>query len=316
MSAHFADRLIAAIRDKGAPACVGIDPIYERLPADIAEQRELNDGTDSGSALDAVLEYCRRVIAIVAPLVPAVKINSAFFERFYWEGVEGYYSLVQEAAAAGLVVIGDVKRGDIGHTSGFYAQAHLGDPRFADLDDWVAPDAVTINAYFGLDGVKPFLEVVRQHDQDKGIFALVQTSNESATEIQGLTLDDGMKVSERVAMLVNRWATDEGLIGSSGYSCLGAVVSPRDEASTSKLRGLMPNSIFLVPGFGAQGKTADQVRNCFKPDGSGALVTASRSVLYAYDDMKYLEMYTSEWEKCVEHSCRDFVAALKAVVPQ
>ena len=313
MSAHFADRLIERIRQKGVPACVGLDPVYSRLPAAIAEQRDLNDETDVEASLDAVLEFCRRIIGMVAPIVPAVKINSAFFERYYWDGVEGYYDLVQEAAAAGLMVIGDVKRGDIGHSSGSYAKAHLSDPDFATLDDLVAPDAVTVNPSFGIDGIRPFLETARESG-DKGLFALVQTSNESAADVQGLTLEGGMTVGERVGVLVNAWAGDEGLMGSSGYSCLGAVVSPRDPASTTKLRALMPNCIFLVPGFGAQGRTAEQVKPCFKADGTGALVNASRSVIYAYEDMKYLEMYTSEWEKCVEHACRDFVAALKAVV--
>ncbi|MCH7813254.1 MAG: orotidine-5'-phosphate decarboxylase, partial [Planctomycetes bacterium] len=287
--------------------------VYARLPADIAEQDELNDETNVESSLDALLEYCRQVIEIVAPMVPAVKINSAFFERYYSDGVEGYYDLVQEAAERNLIVIGDVKRGDVGHSSLLYAQAHLADPDFADLGKMVAPDAVTVNPYFGLDALRPFLDISRE--QDKGLFALVQTSNESAAEVQGLTLDGGMKLCEKIGVLVNTWAGDDGLIGDAGYSCLGAVVSPRDEASTAKLRALMPNCIFLVPGFGTQGRTADQVKLCFKPDGTGALVTASRSVIYAYEDLKYLEMYTSEWGKCVEHACRDFVAAVKAIVP-
>ena len=313
MSAHIADRLIAAIREKGAPACVGIDPDYARLPAEITGQGGMNDETDTEASLDAILEFCRRIIAIVAPMVPAVKINSAFFERHYWDGVEGYYDLIQEAAAADLIVIGDVKRGDIGHSSGFYAEAHLSDPSFANLDDLVAPDAVTVNPYFGLDAIKPFLRIARE--ESKGVFALVQTSNESAIEVQGLALEGGMKLCERIGTLVNDWAGDEGLIGTSGYSCLGAVVSPRDKDSTIKLRALMPNCVFLVPGFGAQGRTIEQVTPCFKPDGTGALVTASRSVIYAFEDTKYLEMYASEWEKCVELACRDFVSALKSVVP-
>jgi len=245
---------MAAIREKGVPACVGIDPVYERLPADIAEQREMNDATDVESALDAVREFCVQIIRIVAPLVPAVKINSAFFERYYWEGVEVYFDVIQEAAAAGLVVIGDVKRGDIGHTSGFYARAHLSRPDFVNVEELQTPDAVTVNPYFGIDGLKCFLDVARQ--QDKGVFALVQTSNESAGEIQGLTLEGGMKLSERVGVLVNEWAGDDGLMGAEGYSSLGAVVSP------------------------------------------------------------YIEKYTSEWEKCVQHACRDFVRALQEVVPQ
>lgn len=313
MSAHFADRLLAAIRAKGAPVCVGLDPVYQRLPADLTARAGLDDARDLESVLDAVREFCRAVIRIVAPIVPAVKINSAFFERYYTDGVEAYFDLVREASAAKLIVIGDVKRADIGHSSGLYARGHLSDPDFAALDGLVAPDAITVNPYFGLDGIKPFLEVARE--QSKGLFALVQTSNPSAIEVQGLTLADGTTVGERVAALVNTWAGGDGLLGDSGYSLLGAVVSPRDETSTRKLRAAMPNCMFLVPGFGAQGKTAEQIRNCFKPDGTGALVNASRSVLYAYEDTKYTQMYASQWERCVEHACRDFVAAVASIVP-
>jgi orotidine-5'-phosphate decarboxylase len=313
LSEHFADRLIAAIREKGSPACVGIDPVYDRLPAEVTAPVGMNDATDLEGSVDAILEFCRRIITIVAPMVPAVKINSAFFEGYYWYGVEAYYDLVQEAAEAGLIVIGDVKRGDIGHSAQRYARAHLANPGFADLDELVAPDAVTVNSYLGLDGIKPFLETARR--DNKGVFALVQTSNESAAELQGLTLEGGMKLSERVGTLVNAWAGDEGLVGRSGYSCLGAVVSPRDEESTVKLRALMPNCIFLVPGFGAQGKSPEQIKPCFKADGTGALVNTSRSVIYAFEEPKYLEMYASEWEKCVELACRDFTDALKSIAP-
>ena len=312
MSAHFADRLIAAIESKGAPACIGLDPAYDRLPADITEQAGLGDAHDVESALDAVREFCRAVIRIVAPMVPAVKINSAFFERYYADGIEAYFDLIQEAAAVDLIVIGDVKRADIGHSSGFYARAHLSDPDFATLDSLVAPDAVTVNPYFGLDGLRPFLDIAR--DECKGLFALVQTSNESAVEVQGLTLADGTTVGEHVAALVNTWAGDHGLVGADGYSLLGAVVSPRDQASTQRLRAAMPHCIFLVPGFGAQGKTAEQIGSCFKADGTGALVNASRSVIYAHQDTKYRDIYADEWEKCVEHACRDFVTAVNSIV--
>jgi orotidine-5'-phosphate decarboxylase len=217
---HFADRLVKAVKSKKTPACIGLDPVYERLPADIAEQKEMNDATDSAAAVDAILEFCRRVIRIVAPLVPAVKINSSFFERYYWEGVEAYYSLVEEAAERDLVVIGDVKRADIGHSSGAYAQAHLSDPSFVNVEDMVAPDAVTVNPYFGYDTLRPFIDVCRE--EAKGIFTLVQTSNESAAEIQGLTLENGATLADKIAVLVNRWANDDGLIGSSGYSCVKA----------------------------------------------------------------------------------------------
>jgi orotidine-5'-phosphate decarboxylase len=312
VAGNFADQLLLAIKKKKTPTCVGIDPVYSKLPAEIAEHRELNDETDSEASLDAVLEYCRRVIKIVAPIVPAVKINTAFFERYYWEGIEGYYDLIQEADQAGLIVIGDCKRGDIGSTAELYAQACLADPDFANMDDLVGPDAITISSYFGSDGVKPFLQVARE--ENKGVFALVRTSNESALEIQGAKLEGGLTVAEHVAQQVAAWARDDGLIGSSGYSALGAVVSAKDRDSTQRLRGMMSQSIFLVPGYGAQGAGAADIAPCFKSDGTGALITASRSVIYAFEDMKYVERFTSEWEKCIEQACKDFVAEVATVV--
>lgn len=312
MPDNFADRLLHAIRAKRAPVCVGIDPVYVRLPAAIAEQRDMNDESDSEAALDAVLEFCRQTIRIVAPYVPAIKINTAFFERYYWEGVEGYFELLQEAADRDLIVIGDCKRADIGSTSELYAKAHLADPDFDDLEDFVGPDAVTVGSYFGLDGVQPFIDVAR--DEGKGLFVLVRTSNPSAAEIQGLPCGDGLVMCEHVAQRVESWAKQDGLLGTAGYSCVGAVVAPGDEDSTTRLRAMMPHSLFLVPGYGAQGAGPQDVAACFKSDGTGALVTASRSIIYAYEDPKYLELYASEWDKCVEQACKDFVAELAKVV--
>jgi len=309
---NFADRLVAAIRQKRTPACVGIDPVYQRLPAQIAEYREFNDESDSEAALDAVLEYCRRVIRLVAPLVPAVKINSAYFERYYWEGMEGYFGLIQEAADLGLVVIGDCKRADVGHTAEMYARSSLADPDFVDLEGYRGPDAVTVNPYLGYDGVRPFIDVARA--QNKGVFVLVRTSNESASQVQGFTSGDGLTLADHVARLVGLWSADDGLVGRSGYSCVGAVVAPRDRESALRLRALMSQSLLLVPGFGAQGITADLVAPCFKSDGSGALISASRCVIYAYENARYVELYPSDWEKCVQAACKDFVTELAGVV--
>lgn len=307
---NFADNLLGAIAEKRSAACVGIDPVFDRLPSEINENPEMNDEHNSEVALDAIREFCRRVINIVAPYVPAVKINSAYFERYYSEGVFAYCELVEEAANRGLIVIGDVKRGDVGHTAEMYARSALGDPDFADLDDLVAPDAITVNGYLGLDGVQPFLDVAA--NEGKGVFVLVRTTNASAAEIQDARLEDGRAVYELVGQQVDAWATGEGLMGQKGYSCLGAVVGAKDRDQTIKLRALMPHCLFLVPGWGAQGAEPESVAACFKSDGTGALVSASRSVIYAFDQdvagMKYIEMYPSEWEKCVEQACKDFVA--------
>ena len=312
MAQNFADRLLTAIRAKHTATCVGIDPVYSRLPAEITENKELNDENDSEVALDAVLEFCRRVIKIVAPYVPVVKINSAFFERYYWYGIEGYFDLVQEANQAGLIVIGDCKRGDIGSTAEMYAKATLAEPDFANLDDLVAPDAVTVNPYAGLDGVKPFIDVARE--EQKGVFVWVRASNESAAEIQGVKLESGLTVAEHIAQQVESWARDPELAGNLGYSAVGAVVAARDKDEATRLRGMMPHCFFLVPGYGAQGGTAENILPCFKSDGTGAMVSASRSIIYAYEDMKYIERFPSEWDKCIEQACKDFVTSINAVV--
>lgn len=308
---NFADRLLAAIKAKNAPVCVGIDPDYDKLPAEITDQKALNDETDSEASLDAVLEYCRRVIKIVKPHVPAVKINSAFFERYYWEGIEAYYELIQEASEAKLIVIGDCKRGDIGNTAQVYAQAALSDPDFSDLDDMVGPDAITASSYFGLDGLKPFLDVARE--EQKGVFALVRTTNDSADVIQNAKLESGLTVAEHIAQQVELWGSDPNLLGKSGYSALGAVVAPKNKEQVARFRELMPHAIFLVPGYGVQGGKAEDVSACFKPDGTGALVCASRSIIYAYDDIRYMERFASEWDKCIEQACKDFITEVNRV---
>lgn len=316
MPTNFADRLVAAIREKGAAACVGLDPSIERLPNEILRDAGIRSNKSDPAACDvpdhaaadALLAFGREVIRLTAPHVPALKINIAFFERYRADGVRVYFELVRQARDAGMVVIGDVKRADIGHSSAQYALAQFFESETSSL---AAPDAITINPYFGLDGVKPFIDVARV--QGRGLFILVQTSNPSAAQVQGLELADGGTLCQRVGTLVEDWASDEGLIGSCGYSSIGAVVSPRDVPSTERIRTLMPSCLFLVPGFGAQGRTNEEVARCFKPDGTGALVTASRSVIYAYQDARDSGSTKDDWRGCIEQGCRDLVAAIRDV---
>ncbi len=312
MPSHFADRLIEAIESKGAAVCVGVDPLFERLPQSIIREAGGRDIGDCEKIADAVRRYGVRLLRVVAPLVPAVKINIAFFETYYWAGVRAYYDLVAEAHRLGLIVIGDVKRGDIGHTAGRYAAAHLGDPTAMGIDSAMIPDAITINPYLGADGVIPFVEVAAQHG--RGLFVLVQTSNESSCQVQGLKLPEGTKVVEHIAKLVDGWATAEGRVGSRGYSLVGAVVAPHDHSPVERLRTLMPRTIFLVPGFGAQGRGGEDVRSCFTSEGGGAIVAASRSVILAYENERYATEHGDDWEACVEHACRDFVKEVAGVV--
>jgi len=290
---NFADRLLAAIEEKKTPLVVGLDPVYENLPGAISGHRELNDGDDVEAGVDAILEFCTRVLKIVAPHVAAVKINSAFFEQYYWYGVEAFSAVVQEAAAHGLIVINDAKRGDIGNTSERYAVASLADPQFASMDEMVGADAVTVSPYMGSDSVGPFLKVAKEFN--KGVFVLVRTSNPGAAEIQDMLLQDGTPVYQHVGKLVGKWGSE--MVGERGYSAVGAVVGATNVEQMVKLRELLPTTIFLVPGFGAQGGSAADVAKAFKADGTGAIVNSSRGIIFAHKDAKYAGM---EWEKAVE----------------
>jgi len=298
MSANFADRLTDAIRAKGTPACVGIDPVYAQLP------EEVRAAHPESEAVAALRAFGRRVLEVVSARVAIVKINIAFFEVYRGPGIELYFELVAAARRLGLIVIGDVKRGDIGHTSLAYARAQL-----ADSDAGPGPDAVTLSPYFGDDGIEPFLEVCRA--QGKGVFILVHTSNPSAGQVQHAALAEGASVAERVAELVQAWARRAGMIGRSGLSAVGAVVAPGDVQRARALRGRMPDCVFLVPGFGAQGRSAEQVAACFRAEGDGAIVNSSRGVINAYADSRYARV--SDWADAVDSACAELIAGVSAM---
>ena len=303
MSDNFADRLAQAVRTKENPIVVGLDPVYRRLPKQIIERKDLNDEMDIEAAIDAILEFSTKVLRIIAPLVPAVKFNSAFFEKYYWEGVEAYYSLIQEADALDLEIIGDVKRGDIGSTAEAYAEAHLQNPRFVDMDDVVAPDAITINAYAGIDTITPFARTAVQ--QGKGVFVWVRASNPSAAVLQDFADADGKKFFELLAEQVATLAVEPQYMGTCGLSNVGMVVGGTAAKQAKALRQQYPHICFLVPGYGAQGASADDCMEFCKEDGSGALINASRSIIYAHENTRYKEQFGDNWEKCIEQACLD-----------
>ncbi len=303
MAGHFADRLVEAVKTKKTSLTVGLDPVYSRLPAAIRNHRQMNDEFDADAAVDAIFDFCTQTMRIVAPMVPAVKMNIAFFEKYLWEGVETYYALITEADDLGLEVIGDVKRGDIGHTAEIYASAHLENPELAGLEDTLVPDAITVNGYAGIDGIEPFAEVATE--QGKGIFVLVRTSNPSAADIQDFSDADGTKMYEKMAQIVNQIADKPERIGSHGYSNIGMVVGGTAPGITTALRKKYEKIWFLVPGYGSQGASAaDCVRFC-KPDGTGALINASRSIIYAYEKPKYKEQFGDDWKRCIEQAVID-----------
>jgi len=303
MSSQFGDRLCAAVESKKTALIVGLDPVYSRLPAAITSHRQMNDEFDAAAAVDAIFDFCTQTMRIVAPMVPAVKINIAFFEKYLWEGIETYYNLISEANELGLEIIGDVKRGDIGHTAEMYAEAHLQNSELVGLEDMLAPDAITINGYIGADGIEPFARMAET--QGKGVFVLVRTSNPSAAAIQDFRDADGQAMYEKVADVVAEIAGRRENIGQRGYSDVGMVVGGTAPEVTAALRSKYDKIWFLVPGYGSQGATAaDCVRFC-KADGTGAVINASRSIIYAYEKPQYKDQFGDDWKKCIEQAVID-----------
>ncbi len=303
MANHFGDRLTEAVKSKKTSLIVGLDPVYSRLPAAIISHRDMNDENDAAAAVDAIFDYCTQVMRIVAPMVPAVKINIAYFEKYMAEGIESYYSLISEADDLGVEVIGDVKRGDIGHTAQAYAEAHLVNPELAGLEDVITPDAITINGFAGEEGIEPFAKAAME--QGKGIFVWVRASNPSAAAIQDFADAKGMKMYEKIAEVVAQSANKKERIGKSGYSSIGMIVGGTSADETASLRKKYDKVWFLVPGYGSQGATAaDCVRFC-KLDGTGALINASRSIIYAYEKPQYKEQFGDDWKRCIEQAVID-----------
>jgi len=303
MSSHFSDRLLAAVQSKKTPLVIGLDPIYSRLPAAIRGHRQMNDEFDAAAAVDAIFDFCTQAMRIVAGIVPAVKINVAFFERYLWEGLESYYALISEADNLGLEIIGDVKRGDIGHTAEMYAAAHLQNSELTGLEDVLAPDAITIHGYTGVDGIEPFAKMAAS--QGKGVFVLVRTSNPSAAALQDFRDAEGQAVYEKMAQIVAEVASQPEYMGEKGYSDIGMVVGGTAPEATSSLRAKYDKTWFLVPGYGAQGAQAvDCIRFC-KSDGTGALINASRSIIYAYERPQYKDQFGDDWKKCIEQAVVD-----------
>lgn len=293
---NFADKLIEAVRAKGNPICVGLDPRLDKIPESI-KQRALAARDGQGDALSpmgaaawALLEFNKGIIDAVCDLVPVVKPQIAFYEIFGAEGVKAYEQTLKYAKGKGLLTIADAKRNDIGSTAEAYAQSFLGEVAIFENseNEVVMPvfgaDSITINPYLGWDGVKPFVEECRKYG--KGVFVLVKTSNKSSGDLQDLVMKDGRALYEIAGHLVDSWSADE--IGENGYSFVGAVVGATFPEQAKRLREIMPNTIFLVPGYGAQGGSAADVRPCFNNDGLGAIVNNSRGIIFAYEKLGML----------------------------
>jgi orotidine-5'-phosphate decarboxylase len=270
MAEHFADRLCDAVRRKNSRLCVGLDPRLDLLPPDLP-----GSGSDP---IRRVESFCFNICLATAPYAAAVKPQSAYFEALGAEGVACLEKVMCFARELGLLVILDAKRNDIGSTAEAYAEAYLA-PRASGPCGHVSPaDAITVNAYLGFDGVEPFLNKAQEHGS--GLFILVKTSNAGSGQLQDLRLHSGETVYEHMGNLVAQWG--QGLVGASGYSSVGAVVGATYPSQLEELRARLPQVPFLVPGFGHQGASANDVAVAFDDEGLGAIVNSARGIIYAY----------------------------------
>jgi orotidine-5'-phosphate decarboxylase len=294
---HFADRLASLTRSRGNAVCVGLDPRWESLPREV---RHRHGGDSLASVAAAFEEFCSRVLDVVAPLVPVVKPQSAFFEACGPAGLTVLQRLLRQAHRLGLLTILDGKRNDIASTATAYADAAFAGTGVAGKVHpvWEA-DALTVNPYLGRDAVEPFLQSARR--SGAGVFVLVRTSNPGAGLFQDLDCG-GNPLYHHVGKAVAAWAREN--LGTCGFGDVGAVVGATYPAELAALRQALPEVIFLVPGFGAQGGTARDVAPALRPDGLGAVVNSSRGILFPFQPDE------AAWEAKVEAATRATIAAL------
>ncbi len=272
------DRLIEQIIGKKNPTVVGLDPKLEFIPQYIKDKHD--------NVPNMFFEFNKAIIDEVYDLVPAVKPQIAMYEEYGIEGLICYIETVKYAKSKGLIVIGDAKRGDISSTAKSYSLGHLGDKHFS-------VDFLTVNPYMGYDSVQPFEEEMKNND--RGLFLLVKTSNPNSFQIQNLELKDGRMVYEEVAKLTSEWG--EKFIGNHGFSSIGAVVGATHKEELNQIRKLVPNVFFLVPGYGAQGGTSEDIACAFNDKGLGAIVNSSRGIIAAYKNEKYKEFGEENFAK-------------------
>lgn len=284
------NQLVTSIQKKGAPIVVGLDPMMKYVPAQIQKKAFEEYGETLEGAAEAIWQYNKGIVDAVCDLVPAVKPQIAMYEQFGIPGLQAFAKTVSYCKQKGLIVIGDIKRGDIGSTSGAYAAGHLGKVQVGSKSYYgFDEDFVTINPYLGSDGVKPFIDVCKE--EKKGIFVLVKTSNPSSGEFQDRILEDGKPLYEHVGRMVDAWGSE--LMGDS-YSYVGAVVGATYPEMGKVLREIMPKAYILVPGYGAQGGKGKDLVHFFNKDGLGAIVNSSRGIIAAYQSDAYKDAFGPE----------------------
>ena len=281
---NIIDVLIEKIKETGNPTVMGLDPRYEMLPKCVTDKYPK---TLEGVA-QAIIEYNKSLIDATYDIIPAIKPQIAFYEMFGLPGMEAFKETCEYAKQKGMIVIADIKRGDIGSTAQGYSNAYLGKTKIGDIEQSIFDvDFVTVNPYMGTDCVKPFVEDCKKYN--KGLFILVKTSNPSSGELQDLKLENGEEVYTKVAKLVENWG--EELRGEYNYSSIAAVVGATYPEQLKQIREIAPHTYFLIPGYGAQGGTAADIAYGFDENGLGGIVNASRSLMCAYKSDRWKDKF-------------------------
>ena len=300
----FADLLTAAISEKKNPVLVGLDPRFGLLPDAMTASRDEKNPAEVAAAYE---EFCRAVIDVVAPLVPAVKPQAAFFEQYGPDGTAALARVIRYARSQRLVVILDGKRNDIGSTASAYATGLLGAE-----SPWGA-DALTVSPYLGDDSLEPFVATAEKNGA--GVFILVKTSNPGGGMIQDLVVEDGRTVYRHIAEYVEKLSAQSA--GPNRYGAIGAVVGATWPKQLAELRSVMKKTWLLVPGYGSQGGSASDVAAAFDEEGFGALINNSRGILFAHRSPQYAEQYGERnWQGAVEAATRQMIDALAEALHQ
>ena len=303
------NKLISNIRKTNAPIVVGLDPMLNYIPEHIQKKAFAEFGETLEGAAEAIWQYNKGIVDATCDLIPAVKPQIAMYEQFGIPGLIAYKKTVEYCKSKDLVVIGDIKRGDIGSTSAAYAVGHLGQvqvgsKKYAGFDE----DFATVNPYLGSDGVKPFMDVCKE--EKKGIFVLVKTSNPSSGEFQDRVID-GRPLYELVGEKVAQWGDE--LMGD-GYSYVGAVVGATYPEMGKVLRKIMPKTFILVPGYGAQGGKGADLVHFFNEDGLGAIVNSSIGIIAAYKQEKYKEFGAENYADASRAAVKDMIADISGAL--
>lgn len=303
------NKLISNIRKTNAPIVVGLDPMLNYIPEHIQKKAFAEFGETLEGAAEAIWQYNKGIVDATCDLIPAVKPQIAMYEQFGIPGLIAYKKTVEYCKSKDLVVIGDIKRGDIGSTSAAYAVGHLGQvqvgsKKYAGFDE----DFATVNPYLGSDGVKPFMDVCKE--EKKGIFVLVKTSNPSSGEFQDRVID-GRPLYELIGEKVAQWGDE--LMGD-GYSYVGAVVGATYPEMGKVLRKIMPKTFILVPGYGAQGGKGADLVHFFNEDGLGAIVNSSRGIIAAYKQEKYKEFGAENYADASRAAVKDMIADISGAL--